>query len=85
MMTRFWFEFVNPPTGTALSIGCGITAHSLDDAKNILMEKVFVDMDVPIFRCIVTDPNISEIDAAHVRPNMGNVFARGVWFPLGFD
>jgi hypothetical protein len=25
------------------------------------------------------------LDQKHVVPNMGNIFIRGVWFPLGYE
>ena len=50
VLTRYWFEFVRSgrPKGvaeatppTALSLGRGITAYSLDDARRILRQAVF--------------------------------------------
>jgi hypothetical protein len=29
--------------------------------------------------------DVATLDQGHVRPNMGSIFARGIWFPLGYE
>ena len=41
MLTRYWFEFVRGGQATALSLGCGITAYNLDDARRMLRQEIF--------------------------------------------
>ena len=85
-MRRFWLEFENPkdvPAG--MGWGCGITANSLDDALSLLRERALKNRDIPTIKRIVEDVNIEELDSGHIRPNMGNIFVRGIWYPLGFD
>lgn len=85
-MRRFWFTFQIGPKDKypcGVNYGCGVTAYDREDAENILKEAIFVDMEMlPIERC-VEDVDISTLDEGHVIPNMGNIFSRGLWFPLG--
>jgi hypothetical protein len=85
---RYWFEFDHslsdsPPPGTLL--GCGVTARDRDDAIALIKASVFHNRPFPPIKREVQDIDISSLDAGHVRPSMGNIFARGVWFPLGYD
>lgn len=87
LLKRYWIEFrfpsnILPPIGT--SIGCGITAHSSEDALIILKEKVFEDGLLPEISKFIEDVDISTLDANHVLPNMGVPTYRGVWFPQGY-
>jgi len=84
-LRRFWFEFEpgsELPMG--LSLGCGATARDYDDAIQLMRDTVFAGREVPSISRSIEDVDVSELDPDHVRPNMGNVTARGIWFPLGY-
>jgi hypothetical protein len=87
MLRRYWFRFDPKGVGEfppGVAMGCGVSAYNYDDALRILRKKVFhCDLLPPILRCI-QDVDISKLDEGHVRPNMGVVTERGVWFPLGY-
>lgn len=87
MLHRYWFEFAlddleRLPPGVRL--GCGVTAFDIDDAAALIRERVFGGATpAPIVRC-VPDVDVSTLDEGHVRSNMGNPAARGIWFPCGY-
>jgi len=85
---RYWLRFSfqdgdRRPIGTAF--GCGVTAYSVDDALGLVQDRVFDGFPVPRVVELVEDVDIATLDSAHVRPNMGNVAVRGIWFPLGYE
>jgi hypothetical protein len=82
LLKRFWFKFAKSERPTALNIGCGITAYDLPDAEGILREKVFPSYGEQAIQEVVENVDIATLEEKHVRPNMGNPAARGVWFPL---
>jgi len=41
VLTRYWFEFVRGGQATAVSLGCGITAYNLEDARRMLRQEIF--------------------------------------------
>lgn len=87
MLHRYWFvfSFSDPydlPPG--IRVGCGVTAVSVEDAKSLLLSRVFVDSEIPAIRRVDVDVDVSALDVSHVRPNMGDPAVRGVWFPIGF-
>ncbi len=47
--------------------------------------KIFPDREMPEISYYIEDIDISTLDGNHVRSNIGNIFQRGIWFPLGFD
>jgi len=81
-MHRYWFQFEHSDTPSPLNLGCGITAHSEADALKILHDKVFSAYGPRKIATTIVDVDISTLDENHVRPNMGLVVQRGVWFPL---
>lgn len=85
-MRRYWFEFVDAPMYSPLRLGCGVSAFDRGDAQKILREKVFAEVGSTLeIRRVIEDVDVSTLDPGHVRPNMGVVVHRGVWFPLGYD
>jgi len=85
---RYWLVFEvsdldSHPVGTHL--GCGITAHSLDDALILAREEVWRGKILPQLSQAVEDVDVSALDSGHVLPNMGDVTRRGVWYPLGYS
>lgn len=82
MLHRYWLKLARSDAPTILNIGCGITAHDIEDAKQIFESEI-----VPIYGAkqicqIIEDVDVSTLDEAHVKPNMGVPSNRGVWFPL---
>lgn len=87
-LRRFWIEFsidVDTPLPAGVGLGCGVSAYDYDDALRIIRSRVFEDRSLPKIWRNIEDVDVSELDASHVRPNMGDVLRRGVWFPLGYD
>ena len=85
MLKRFWFKFAPLSPPDALNLGCGVTAYGEDDARNIVRESVFGQFSPRRIDSVIEDIDVSTLDAGHVRPNMGDPSAYGVWFPLGVD
>jgi hypothetical protein len=83
-LKRYWFDFENIGKPSALNLGCGVTAHSVEDAKNILSSTVFIDVQFPRILKVISDVDISLLDPKHVIPNMYEPTDRGVWFPIGY-
>lgn len=87
-MIRYWFEFdlsnyENPPL--EIVRGCGVTAWSLEDALNIIKEKIFIDREIaPIKKCI-ENVDITTLQTNSKLSNMGVPVWPGIWFPLGYQ
>jgi hypothetical protein len=86
-LRRYWFKFKlsfhRPHPGGTL-MGCGVTACSKDEAIALLSERVFTFQTLPLIEKCIEDVDISNLDANHVRPNMGDPTRWGIWFPLGY-
>ena len=87
-LTRYWIEFDISTTvlqGYAtmhgVGLGCGVTAHSHDDALKLIRASVFWDGPVPPISDVVADVDVSTLDDEHVLPRIGDTDLRGVWFP----
>jgi len=83
---RYWIKFEqdskNHVIGTLL--GCGVTAHSYEDALEILQDNVFTGKALPPVLSMIEDVDVSNLDPNHVLPNIGNPLRRGIWFPLAY-
>lgn len=73
MLRRYWFE-------TDRGLGYGVTAVSVDDARDLLAKYGYPSPDVRITG-IMEDVAMDALDANHVLPNAGPLIVRGVWFP----
>ena len=83
-LRRFWFRFEALPKPTAINLGCGVTAYTLDDAIDLLRDRIFGKIGLPpIIECI-EDVEMDQIEQKHARPNVGNTQIRGIWFPQGY-
>jgi hypothetical protein len=81
-MHRYWITFEFGPSDlvpAGAGMGVGVTAVSLDDAL-VMVEGLF-EGALPPVREVLTDVDVSLLDAGHVLPNIGNVLRRGVWYP----
>lgn len=78
-MQVYWvmFEPVASPSWT--NLGAGVTSRSEDDAR-AMIAAAFTDVTVKALTPVHT---VADLDQGHVVPNMGNIFARGIWFPIG--
>lgn len=71
ILTRYW---LNVPG----LIGFGVTAFSIEDALFLLeAESYLIPPDVEV----ISNVDVSELDAKHIIPNAGPPCFRGVWFP----
>ena len=85
---RYWIRYrrssgLSAPIGTAL--GVGVTAYDVEDALRLVNAALFPHGNAPERESMVEDVDISTLDAKHVQPNLGNIFKRGVWFPIGYE
>lgn len=62
------------------ALGVGVTAVFDADARAIFAA-AFGDVATITGLRVIAD--MAEVDPRHVLPNIGNVFARGIRFPLG--
>ncbi|WKL57783.1 hypothetical protein Q1W73_02025 [Asticcacaulis sp. ZE23SCel15] len=74
--------FKNPIEFTPLNIGCGITACDESDAISLINERLSLEREHLEIASISAVDDVSTLDASHVLPNMGNIFLRGIWFPV---
>ena len=84
-LEKYWFRFVQFSEPTALNLGCGVSAHSLQDAINIMREYIFGDNGPPEIIEQIEQIELDSLEKNHVLPNIGNVAIRGVWFPQGYE
>ena len=80
-MQTYWVTFERLPYPTVLNRGAGVTARSGDDARRIA-NAAFAEAKI-VSLAVVNDA--ATLDQGHVIPNMGSIFIRGVWFPLGYE
>jgi hypothetical protein len=73
-MTRYWFK-------TRKGYGVGVTAHSLEDAQDLVREHATYWSESGIID-IIADIDVRTLDQNHVIPNMGPSAVRGVWYPF---
>jgi hypothetical protein len=79
-MKVYWVTLERTSGPSVLNLGAGVTARSEEDARRLL-EAAFADHRI-VGLDVVED--VRTLDQGHVAPNMGNIFIRGVWFPLGY-
>jgi hypothetical protein len=65
-----------------LNLGCGITAYSESDARDLFTQVLGTD-----HRIVSIEPieDMRSIEQNHVAPNLGNHMTRGIWFPRGYE
>jgi hypothetical protein len=84
ILTRYWFKFEQLPKSSILNLGCGVTAYDYEDALLLLKERVFGGNEIPKIAQCQENIDVSALDPRHIRPNMGPIFPRGIWFPQGY-
>ena len=80
-MHPYWFTFEPLNSRTPLNSGAGVTARDDEDARRLVRE-AFGDLSVAKMAVL---KDLDGLDQGHVRPNMGNILVRGIWFPLGYE
>ena len=85
MLERFWIRFHGSyeefySTG-GFDKGFGVTAYNIDDAKIILQKEIFKGQSLPEINTVIAAVEYEQLEESHVKPNMGNIAVRGVWFP----
>ena len=79
-MSPFWVTAKNAPFGWEL--GVGVTGFDERDAITMVD---LMRIDGFVIDSITHVRSHSDLDQGHVVPNMGNILARGVWYPLGYS
>jgi hypothetical protein len=83
-LRRYWITFDLAGHGGMahrLQMGCGVTAHSLDEALELVRRKVLRGEPLPPVATVQENVDVSTLDADHILPNMGVCAWYGVWFP----
>ena len=88
-LVRYWIRFgeqkgILELPSAFIALGCGITAHDIQDAKKIIQETVFPSKPLPPITDITENIKIADLERNHVLPNIGNPGIRGIWFPLSY-
>jgi hypothetical protein len=65
-----------------VGFGFGVTAYSIDDARQLLAELVHPEKWESELLDVIEDVDVRELDQRHVIPNMGPPNFRGVWYPM---
>jgi hypothetical protein len=78
-MRPYWVTFSDLKDFSGLGLGVGVTGHDIDDALMVVREAFG---PLTISKIVAVD-DVASLDEGHVRPNMGSIFLRGIWFPLG--
>lgn len=86
MFRRYWIVFEEDgvergPYGRFLPRGVGVTGRSREDALALVRAKLCGGEPLPAVRSVLDDVDLSTLDARHVRPNVGRILPRGVWWP----
>jgi hypothetical protein len=85
-LIRFWFEFDPLDSPAAKTTPrWGVTAWTVDDARNLILESGRFGQSLPPITRLVEDVDISTLDENHVLPNMAPPNERCIWYPLGYQ
>jgi hypothetical protein len=85
-MIRFWVEFSAGKIGNPqLSPRYGVTAHTYEEAMELLGERVFTGKVLPEPVKVTADIDVSALDPKHILPNIGSPANFGIWYPKGFN
>ena len=74
-LRRFWFP-------ADQGFGIGVTATTEAEAHTLAQEAATRYLPPgAVLGSVVSDVDVSTLDAGHVLPNMGPAVVRGVWYP----
>jgi hypothetical protein len=81
-LRRFFIELERSESlSVELLLGVGITAWTKEDALGLLYSVVFEGKAPARVIKVTEDVDVKRLDADHIAPHVGDVKARGVWFP----
>ena len=80
-MHPYWVTFSDLKDFSSLGLGVGVTGHDINDAL-MLVGDAFGPLTISKITAV---DDVASLDEGHVRPNMGSIFVRGIWFPLGHE
>ncbi|MFO0961163.1 MAG: hypothetical protein U0800_27600 [Isosphaeraceae bacterium] len=80
ILTAFWIV----PPGKWGPMGFGVTAYDLDDALNTIRLLGYARYLPPDLGrlSIIEGVLYDDLEANHVRTNMGPIVVRGMWYPF---
>ncbi len=82
ILQRCWITFERSKQEQfPFSLGCGVTAFSLEDALQMIHEAAAAPVKELIVREVIENIDISTLDELHIIPNIGTPVLRGIWFP----
>ena len=79
LLHYYWISWEHPQTAL-FRLGCGVTAYDAADAIRLLEASLFKQVPLPA-HTIREIAGLQELEQDHVLPNIGNIVARGVWYP----
>ena len=85
LLRTYWVTFGDLGKPTPLNLGCGVTAYDREDALELVRNLIFSGKGLPEATDISDDVSIDDLEQNHVAPNIGNIEARGIWFPQGYS
>lgn len=74
LLRRYWFK-------TKGHFDFGVTAYSLEDAKQLVNEAARYFGENYELLEIIENVDVRTLDQGHIIPNMGAPNFRGVWYP----
>jgi hypothetical protein len=77
----YWITFADLEDFSSLGRGVGVTANDVGDALT-LIESALGPLTIAEITVV---EDVATLDEGHVRPNMGSIFLRGIWYPLGHE
>ena len=84
---RYWILFEisdEMPHYWHLRVGCGVTAHNVSNALQIVQDELFKEEALPPILDVVEDVDVSALDPNHDIP-MGCPACYGIWYPRGYQ
>ena len=87
-LIRYWFEFDYEEGSSGWRSGpvyCGVTAFDLDDAKRLMTEAFFEEIEFPVVAKVIEDVDVSTIrfpTEVYRSINYAPPIWRGVWYPV---
>jgi hypothetical protein len=78
-LDTFWFSFPQDPH---LPFDIGVTAFSEADARALLQERGVAEWFSEAKEVVIKQGvRIEDLDQSNVRPNVGPLHLRGLWYP----
>ena len=84
VLTAYWLSY---PADPSFPLGQGVTAHSVEDAYQLLEESGYTLHIEAKYVKIKENVTIDDLDRTNIVPNIGPLIMRGIWYPclnIGF-